>query len=74
MYDIVESQIYQDEIGKAEFRIVKSEKYNSNSENKLINEIKIKLGNDFIYNIKYLKKIKRTNNGKIKFVINNIKI
>ena len=71
IFDVVESQIFQEKPGFAEFRIVKDINYSLRTEKKLINEIKEKLGDDFKYSIKYLKKIPRTENGKIKFLINN---
>ena len=72
IFDVIESQIFQEKSGYAEFRIVKDTNYSSSTEKKLINEIKEKLGDDFKYDIVYYDRIPRTPNGKIKFVINKI--
>ena len=70
IFDVVESQIFQEKPGFAELlRIVKDINYSLRTEKKLINEIKEKLG-DEKFNIIYLEKIPRKN-GKIKFLINN---
>ena len=68
-----EAQIYQTEISEIIFRIVKNENYIEDKHNKeIIKEARSYLGNDIKITIKYFKKIKRTNTGKLKFVISNV--
>jgi len=69
LVNIKEAQIYQKEIGSAEFRVVKGENYSHEDEEKLKYEIVEKLGKEFNYRIVYLPKIAKTKRGKLKFVI-----
>lgn len=70
--EIKESQIYQKELGKAIFRIVKNKEYNEKSEENLKKEIIEKLGKNFEFEITYLDSIPKTKRGKLKFVISEI--
>ena len=72
IYEVIESQIYQNKPGYAIFRIVKGLNYNDLTEKKIIRQIKEKLGKNFKYKFEYLEKLPRTKNGKIKFVISDI--
>jgi len=70
--NITEAQIYQKEIGSAEFRVVKGENYSKKDEELLKKEIVEKLGKEFNFEIVYLPKIEKTKRGKLKFVINEV--
>lgn len=72
MFDIEEAQIYQTKKGGAVFRIKKGKNYNEKSEIKLTKEIREKLGNDFIFDIEYLKHIPKTKSGKLKFLVSEV--
>ncbi|MEM5551709.1 hypothetical protein WNY63_13315 [Pseudoalteromonas neustonica] len=69
MTNVTEAQIYQNNTGFIEFRIVKNTKYSLIDENKLKAEIISRLGKSLNFDIVYLKQIKRTKNGKLRFVI-----
>jgi len=72
MIHIKEAQIYQKEIGKAEFRVVKGENYTQKDEEQLKHEIVEKLGKEFQYEIVYVPKIEKSKRGKLKFVVNEV--
>lgn len=72
MTEVDEAQIFQKKAGKAIFKIVKGKNYNEKSEIKLFNEIKEKLGRDFIYEFEYLTLIPKTKRGKLKFVVSEV--
>ncbi len=72
MIEVDEAQIFQKEKGNATFKIVKGKNYNNKSENRLISEIKEKLGRDFNFNIEYLTSIPKTKRGKLKFVVSEV--
>lgn len=66
------AQIIQKEKGAAIFNIVKTAGYTKEEEEEIVSEIKNKLGNNFRYKISYVDEVKLTENGKLKFVINEI--
>jgi phenylacetate-CoA ligase len=74
LVNIKEAQIYQKEIGSAEFRVVKGERYSDKDEEQLRSEIEEKLGKEFNYEIVYLPKIEKAKRGKLKFVVNEVKL
>lgn len=65
-------QIIQDKIGEITF-VIEGEKLTSEEENDIINTLKKAGNNSLEVTIKYIDKIKRTNRGKYKFLIQNIK-
>ncbi len=72
LWAVKEAQIIQDKVGSAEFRIVKDATYSYQDEEKLKEQIKERLGNDFEFEIIYPDHIERTKSGKLKFVINKV--
>ncbi len=71
---IKEAQIYQSQIGLAQFRIVKGKNYSEKDEQILKNQIAERLGKDFIFEIVYMENIPKTKSGKLKLVINEIEV
>ncbi len=71
--NIVESQIVQNKLGEIVFRIIKREGYNKKEEIHLIQEIKAKISPSINVIFEYPDFIERTNTGKFKAVISNIK-
>lgn len=71
MINVRESQIKQLQNHKVIFYIVKNSKYTNSDEKILLNEIKKRL--DVDYTIQYIDQINKTKNGKLKFVISEIK-
>jgi len=69
----IECQIIQNTKGEALFNIVRGKSYSQKDEISLNKSIRDKLGNDFRFEIRYLNFIEKTNNGKLKQVINNIR-
>lgn len=66
---IREAQIIQDKAGVATFLIVKGAQYDKyDEETNLRHEIKNRLGDQIKFNIKYVKEIPRTKNGKLRLV------
>ncbi len=72
LLSVKEAQVFQNEIGYAQFRIIRDSRYSNKDEEKLKEQIKEKLGKDFRFEIIYLDRIERTKNGKLKFVINTL--
>lgn len=72
MVEVNEAQIFQKEAGRAIFKISKGKNYTDKSEMKLMNEIKEKLGKDFIYELEYMTSIPKTKSGKLKFVVSKV--
>jgi len=69
----IECQIIQNIKGEALFNIVRGKNYSQKDEISLNKSIRDKLGNDFKFEIRYFNFIEKTNNGKLKQVINNIR-
>lgn len=72
--NIIEAQIYQDKIGEAEFRIVKTNDFSPDDEKKIIDNARSRLGNNFKIKIKFVKQIPRTKTGKFRFVFSKINL
>lgn len=70
---VKEAQIYQDKSGGIEVRIVKTSLYTKNDEEKIISNLKERLGSDIEISIIYVDYIQRTKSGKLRFVISEIK-
>ena len=73
MKNIVESQIIQEDINTVQVKIVKSEKYTSGDESRLISAFRQRLGSEIEINVDYVASIPRTKTGKFKWVISRIK-
>jgi phenylacetate-CoA ligase len=70
--DVKEAQFYQQSVGYATLFIVKNKEYGSKSELLISDEIKKWFDDKLEVEIKYLDSIKRTNNGKLRFVVSNL--
>lgn len=74
MIDIREAQLYQFEPNSVTLRIVKGINYDSNNtEKKLLNESRKRLGNSIKIEFDYVKQLQRSKTGKLRFVISEIK-
>lgn len=71
--NIREAQLYQDRPGAIEVRIVKAVNYKQSDETKLRNELIQRVGESTELSIVYVDRIERSQNGKIRFVISDIK-
>lgn len=71
-YNIKKTQIIQREKGHAEFYIVKGPNYGIEDERNLIHEIISLLGPNFKYEIIYTDKLRVSESGKVRFVINEL--
>ncbi len=69
---IKECQFIQYSIGKVDLMIVKAKGYNQEDEKKIKSYVNSYLGDKIILNIKYVEKIPRTSNGKLRFVISKL--
>ena len=72
MYNVKEAQIIQRRDFSLDIDIVKNLKFNDQDEKKLVNEIENKIGQNINYRINYKDEIKKTKNGKLRFVISEI--
>ena len=70
--NISEAQFVQKEMGSSLLYIVRNKNYTYLDEQNIIKNVKEKLGDDFQLKIKYVDKIKKTLNGKLKQVVNLI--
>ena len=72
MVNIKECQIFQEQVERVVFRIVRGKEYTSKDEKKLLYEARMRLGNQIKIDINYVERIERTSRGKLRFVISNI--
>ncbi len=71
--DIQEAQIYQPNLNNVVLRIVKGKNFDKNKQEKqVLTETKKRLGDKINITIAYQDKIKRTNSGKLRFVISEV--
>jgi phenylacetate-CoA ligase len=70
---VVEAQIIQNEIGKIVLNLVVNKSYNSKDEKFVYDQVNLFLGDKIEVKIVYLTNIPKTNSGKLKFVISNVK-
>lgn len=70
---VSEAQIYQKSVGEIVVRIVKNANYTNRDEQKIINNLKERLGSDIKLSIEYPQRIERTSTGKLRFVISEVK-
>ncbi|MCE5090376.1 phenylacetate--CoA ligase family protein [Staphylococcus devriesei] len=71
---LIESQFIQNNIDEIEVKLVFSEIEDKRKIiNKLEKELKDRVGTDIKFNIQFVDEIEKTNNGKKRFVINNLK-
>jgi phenylacetate-CoA ligase len=70
---VKEAQIYQYEINKIMVKIVKSNNFTTEDERKIMSNLHSLLGSDMIIRFNYEDKIERTNGGKLRFVISDLK-
>lgn len=73
MVNVVEAQIIQRKDFTLDINVVKSKSYDQSDELLLRKEIINKIGTEILYKINYLEKIDKTKNGKLRFVISEIK-
>ncbi|MGE5403121.1 MAG: hypothetical protein ACM3S2_22190 [Ignavibacteriales bacterium] len=71
-YNVVKAQIVQDKKGCADFYIVRSENYSTRDEEALREKILSVLGNSFRFRIIYTNSLRTTENGKERFIINEV--
>lgn len=71
--NISESQIVQKRIGEINIRVVKGRDYNLEDEKQLIKNMQTKIGETEKIYIEYVNEIPKTKNGKLRFVISEIK-
>jgi phenylacetate-CoA ligase len=72
MVNIRECQIFQQNVERVIFRLVRSKDYTEKDEKVLLHEAQIRLGNQIKIDIDYVEAIERTKLGKLRFVISNI--
>jgi phenylacetate-CoA ligase len=72
MTAIREAQIFQDEPGKVQFRIVRAPEYSISDEGRLLRAAGQRIGNNISIEIKYADELKRSATGKLRFVINKL--
>lgn len=70
---IKECQFIQNEIGALDLIIVKSHEFDQNDERQVKKYVHSYLGDKIKLSIKYVDKIKKTKNGKLRFVISKLK-
>ncbi len=71
--NVKRAQIIQKQKGEATFYIVKGINYSKEEEQVIIDEVTNRLGKSFKFRIIYTDKLRKLKNGKMKFVINEIK-
>ncbi len=69
---IREAQIYQPNRETLIFRIVKREDYNPDSEQRLLEEARKRLGNEVSIQVEYVDSLERGKTGKLRFVVSGV--
>lgn len=72
MVNVKECQIFQENVERIVFRVVRGRKYTEKDEQKLLHEARIRLGKQIVIDIDYVETIERTKQGKLRFVISKI--
>ncbi len=67
-----EAQLFQDEPGKIQFRIVRAPEYSPGDEAKLLRAARERMGNKAVIDIKYVDKLQRVETNKLRFVISSL--
>lgn len=70
--NIKEGQIIQEKLDELTIKIVKRETYSKLDEDRLLNKLKNRLGDEFKYNLVYIDKIPRDLSGKFRGVISKL--
>jgi len=74
LVNIREAQIYQKQQGQIELRIVKGQSYTDNDEQELLKETRKRIGDDMEIVVHYVNAIQRTQAGKLRFVVSELKL
>ena len=72
MVNIRECQIFQDAVKRVVLRVVRGKEYTEKDEKQLLYNARMRLGNRIVIDIDYVETIKRTSQGKLRFVISKI--
>ncbi|MCB5288099.1 MAG: phenylacetate--CoA ligase family protein [Candidatus Cloacimonetes bacterium] len=70
--NIEEAQLIQNDIHSVVIKIVQGSHYSSKDENQLLSDLKKYLGNVIRFDIKYVKEIPRSTNGKFRQIVSNV--
>jgi phenylacetate-CoA ligase len=73
MTTVQEAQIHQKDLYHINVNIVKSNQYTLEDENLLWKEIRTRIHNSVVVKLNYVEKIERTQSGKLRFVISDIR-
>ena len=73
MHNIIESQIVQERIDELIIKIVVNDKYSKKDEMQLLSAFAERLGKQMKFRIEYVSSIPKTDSGKFRWVISNIK-
>lgn len=68
-----EAQIYQPDREQVVFRVVPGDGYDDNTESAILKNARTRLGGDLDVSVTPVEEIERTNSGKMKFVVSDIK-
>lgn len=71
--NIHEAQIYQRRVGEMIIRVVRGKNYTEDDERLLLQEAKKRVGDDTEVKIDYIQSVQRSPNGKLRFVISDLK-
>jgi phenylacetate-CoA ligase len=72
MLNIKECQIFQENVDRVTFRIVRGKEYTEKDKKILLHEARERLGNQIKIDIDYVDAIERTTPGKLRFVMSKI--
>ncbi len=72
MVNIRECQIFQEQVKRVVFRVVRGKEYTGKDEKMLLHEASTRLGNQIVIDIDYVEAVERTSRGKLRFVISKI--
>lgn len=71
--NIHEAQIYQRRVGEMIIRVVRGKNYNDHDEIMILQEAKKRVGSSTEVKIDYVENLQRSRNGKLRFVVSDIK-
>lgn len=72
MVSIREAQLYQNTPGVIEVRVVRNNSYSNRDENRLLQELYKRIGDEAEVHVVYVERIERSATGKLRFVVSNI--
>lgn len=73
LVNVREAQIHQSQPGSITIRIIRGDEYSLNDEHELLNQTRARMGHEMSIQIEYVTALAKSNSGKLRFVISELK-